>query len=141
MATRWLVFLALAPLGCSNADLAVSAMAYGAETDRAVQAWNTALAEGPCPELGLYTIAADADVYVVTGPGSGRRAFTRGEYVIVVDEAKTRLPDVATVIAHELGHALGVGKDEHSPDPKDLIYWTLPEGRPPTPTAADVARV
>jgi hypothetical protein len=43
--------------------------------------------------------------------------------------------DLVTALAHEMGHALGLG---HNPNPNDVMFATLPTGVQRTPTSADV---
>lgn len=113
-------------------------------TADAALAWNEALWRGPCPEVGFVLVGRDAssDLTVEFGPTPGRTARQVGDRIIVSVQAEPLQWPAA--IAHELGHALGIPDEEHSPLPDDLMHnshHAFPNGRPPDPTGYDVARV
>ena len=84
--------------------------------------------------------------YSVSTLGGGTTALTDGNHIVLDataagngwSEGPTPQPgqiDLVTTLAHEMGHALGLG---HSPDPNDVMFATLPTGVRRAPTAADV---
>jgi hypothetical protein len=141
---RAALLMAIALAACApDPTLTVHATpALEGATQEALDAWNDALARGPCPEAGLSMIAHrdSADVTLRAGDAFGRAGYTDGSGSgarIVIDPPRSVRP-LATTIAHELGHALGA---EHSPHEEDIMSDDPPDDRGPEPTGFDVARV
>jgi hypothetical protein len=130
-----LVLLLALCVGCADSLAVYSDPRLKAPTEIAMNAWQEALNRGPCP-VDLYW-SPDADVYVTYAElDSIRRGEYEGERIRV--DSDVEADDLAMVIAHELGHALGAG---HAKDPAELMYSRQYEQRGPDPTGWDVAAV
>lgn len=126
-----LIVFALLACACESPGV-WSAPSLATHTDAAVAMWNAA-----CPGLGLARVDdIDASIAIVWHQNPDNLAGSNKDGVVWIDpKMRDRESHIPAIIAHELGHILGA---EHSSDPRDLMYPTVPVD---ALTPADAAQV
>jgi len=119
--SRWFGFSPiLAIVGCNGSvELCIdkNMQRFEPEIVEAAQLWNEAGAE--------FEVSCPGDIAVQFGPMFEHRepkvvGFSN-RHVVELDEGKEWEPIlVRRIVAHELGHVLGLG---HSEDPQSMMYW------------------
>ena len=116
----------------ANVDLAVALWAQ-AGLDAASLARLRGLTYVVAPLDGTE-VAQTVGSQVALDPTAAGRGWSEGP-----DPQPGRI-DLVTALAHEMGHALGLGEGTTA-DPNDVMFETLPPGVRRAPTAADVSAV
>lgn len=132
---------ALATAACASPERYIYAEPeLVADSLTAIHTWNAALRVGPCPEVVLHLDASrdSADTVITVGRTEGFLARSYDGSLIRIDLSVAEPDEIPTVIAHELGHALGADDSSHE---DDLMYSPKQPKRGPEPTGYDVARV
>lgn len=112
-----------------------------APTKVAIKAWNVALERGPCPVVIYWRFDTGADVFVSYGDPPGDELGHKKNQWVTIDRSQVQKDRLATVIAHEIGHEIGLPHDRHATDERELMFHEQTPLTPPEPTGWDVAWV